>query len=252
MRDVATTQDIFLKGRLTIEQPKAGFRSGSDAVLLAAAAAGFAFKNAIEAGCGAGAALLSVQALCAQQHGRLAGLEKDDAMAELANGNVHANGFVANIDIFMGDILDPPRSLTGRFDLVFSNPPFFDDNGAIRDPAPLRQAAYILGAPLQAWIQGMLALCAPKGRMVMIHRADRLPDILDALKGKAGDIGVYPIRSRAGENAKRVIVSALKGSRAPMRLLAGMDMHPDAGANTGDGRFSPAYEAVCNGGVLQV
>jgi tRNA1Val (adenine37-N6)-methyltransferase len=243
-----TTQDIFLKGRLTIEQPKAGFRSGSDAVLLAAAAAGFTFKNAIEAGCGAGAALLSLQVLCANQYGRLAGLEKDDAMAALANKNVKANGFVANIAIFMGDILAPPRSLSGKFDLVFSNPPFFDDKGSIRPPSPERTGAYILGAPLETWIKGMLVLAAPKGRIIMIHRADRLPDILDALKGKAGDIGVYPIRSRAGENAKRVLVSAQKGSRAPMRLLAGMDMHPC----TGVGRFSPAYEAVCDGGVLTI
>jgi tRNA1Val (adenine37-N6)-methyltransferase len=248
MSAIATTQDIFLKGRLTIEQPKVGFRSGSDAVLLAAAAASFAFSNAIEAGCGAGAALLSLQALCSDRPGRLAGLEKDDAMAALANGNVQANGFIANIDIFMGDILSPPRSLAAKFDLVFSNPPFFDDNGAIRSPAPDRQAAYILGAPLQDWISGMLALCAPKGRILLIHRAERLPDILEAFKGRAGDIGVCPVRPRSGEIAKRVIVSAQKGSRAPMRLLAGIDMHPDKGA----GRFSPAYEAICNGGVLAV
>jgi tRNA1Val (adenine37-N6)-methyltransferase len=248
MQDNATTQDIFLKGRLTIEQPKAGFRSGSDAVLLAAAAAGYPYHYAIEAGCGSGAALLSLQVLCAHQHGRLAGLEKDDVMATLANKNVSSNGFIANVDIFMGDVLTPPRSLAGKFDLVFSNPPFFDNNGSIREPAPERQGSYILGAPLEDWIKGMLILSAPKGRIVMIHRADRLPDILDALKGKAGDIGVYPIRSRAGEMAKRVIVSAQKGSRSPMRLLAGMDMHP----LTGEGRFSVAYEAVCDGGILTV
>jgi tRNA1Val (adenine37-N6)-methyltransferase len=244
----ATTQDIFLKGRLTIEQPKQGFRSGSDAVLLAAAAASFPFKHAIDAGCGAGAALLSLQTLCANENGRLAGLEKDEAMAQLAQANVQSNGLVANIDIFLGDVLSPPRSLAGKFDLVFSNPPYFDDNGAIRDPAPERQSAYVLGAPLEAWVFGLLKLAAPKGRIVMIHRADRLPDIFDALKGRAGDIGVCPIRPRAGEIAKRVIVSALKGSRSPMRLLPGIDMHPP----TGEGRFSAAYEAICDGGVLSV
>jgi tRNA1Val (adenine37-N6)-methyltransferase len=246
MADTATTQDIFLKGRLTIEQPKAGFRSGSDAVLLAAAAAGFPFKNAIEAGCGAGAALLSLQTLCQNQCGRLAGLEKDDTMAALANKNVQANGFIGNIDVFMGDILAPPRSLSGKFDLVFSNPPFFDDKDSIRAPAPQRLTAYILGAPLEQWIRGMLSLAAPKGRIVMIHRAERLADILVALKGKAGDIAIFPIRARTGETAKRVIVSAQKGSRAPMRLLAGMDMHPQSA----EGRFSVAYEAVCNGGTI--
>jgi tRNA1Val (adenine37-N6)-methyltransferase len=248
MHSIATTQDIFLKGRLTIEQPKTGFRSGSDAVLLAAAAGGYSFKHALEAGCGAGAALLSLQSLCAHQGGRLAGLEKDDDMAVLANSNVQANGFTANIDIFMGDVLAPPKSLCGKFDLVFSNPPFFDDSGAIRPPSPNRRAAHVLGAPLHDWIAGMLALCAPKGRIVIIHRGERLADILDAMKGKAGDIGICPVRSRPGEAAKRVIVSGVKGSRAPLRVLAGIDMHPDKG----EGRFSAAYEAICNGGILRV
>lgn len=244
----ATTQDIFLKGRLTIEQPKTGFRSGSDAVLLAAAAGSYAFKHALEAGCGAGAALLSLQSLCSHQNGQLAGLEKDPKMARLANTNVQANGFIGNIEILMGDVLTPPKDLWGKFDLVFSNPPFFDDSGAIRPPSPDRHAAHVLGAPLHDWIAGMMALCAPKGRMVIIHRAERLADILDALRGKAGDIGVCPVRSRPGDVAKRVIVSALKGSRAPLRLLSGIDMHPDKG----EGRFSAAYDAVCNGGILHV
>jgi tRNA1(Val) A37 N6-methylase TrmN6 len=243
-----TTQDIFLKGRLTLEQPKQGFRSGSDAVLLAAAAAPFQFKNAIEAGCGAGAALLSVATLSGGRQGRLSGLEKEPDMVELARKNVLANGFEAGIDIHQGDVLTPAPRLAGQFDLVFSNPPFFDDNGAIRDPAPQRQAAHVLGAPLEAWIKGMLELAAPKARLVIIHRAERLPDILEALRWRAGDIGVCPVRSRPGEVAKRVIVSALKGSRAPMRLLPGIDMHP---AN-GEGRFSVAYEAICNGGMLAV
>jgi tRNA1(Val) A37 N6-methylase TrmN6 len=82
----------------------------------------------------------------------------------------------------------------------------------------------------------------------MIHRADRLPDILAALRCKAGDIGVCPVRPRAGDPAKRVVVSARKGSRAPLRLLAGIDIHPPVG----EGRFSLAYQAICDGGVLAV
>ena len=244
----STSFDIFLKGALTIEQPVSGYRAGSDAVLLAAAAASFEGQNMLEAGCGVGTVLLSLAHLRADANLELHGLEKDPATVELALRNQAANHLAAHLTFEQGDVLAPPDQLKGHFDLVFSNPPFFDDDRAIRDPLEARQGAYIIGAPLETWIKSMLAMAKPKGRFLMIHRADRLGDILAALGGRAGDIGVFPVRPRAGEPAKRVLVSGRKGSRAPLRLLAGMEMHPDAAS----GRFSSAYQAICEGGRISV
>jgi tRNA1(Val) A37 N6-methylase TrmN6 len=245
---IETTHDIFLKGALTIEQPSKGYRAGTDAVLLAAAAAAFPVRTALEAGCGVGTALLSLASLRADSNLSLTGLEKDEAAWSLAEANAARNPLLCEVNFLLGDVLAPEEALLGQFELVFSNPPYFDDDLAIRDPDESRQAAYILGAPLNVWIKSMLAMTTPKGRFLMIHRADRLPDILAALRGKAGDIGVCPVRPRAGDPAKRVVVSARKGSRAPLRLLAGIDMHPPVGK----GRFSLAYQAICAGGVLAV
>jgi tRNA1(Val) A37 N6-methylase TrmN6 len=244
----STSFDIFLKGALTIEQPTSGYRAGSDAVLLAAAAASFEGQKMLEAGCGVGTVLLSLAHLRASASLELHGLEKDPEAVILAYRNQAANHLTAHISFEQGDVLAPPDHLRGQFDLVFSNPPFFDDDRAIRDPLAARQGAYIIGAPLETWIKSMLAMAKSKGRFLMIHRADRLADVLAALGGRAGDIGVFPVRPRAGEPAKRVLVSARKGSRAPLRLLAGMEMHPDSGL----GRFSAAYQAICDGGVLPV
>jgi len=245
---IETTHDIFLKGALTIEQPSKGYRAGTDAVLLAAAAAAFPVRTALEAGCGVGTALLSLASLRADSNLSLTGLEKDEAAWSLAEANAARNLLLCEVNFLLGDVLAPEEALLGQFELVFSNPPYFDDDLAIRDPDESRQAAYILGAPLNVWIKSMLAMTTPKGRFLMIHRADRLPDILAALRGKAGDIGVCPVRPRAGDPAKRVVISARKGSRAPLRLLAGIDMHPPLGK----GRFSLAYQAICAGGVLAV
>jgi tRNA1(Val) A37 N6-methylase TrmN6 len=245
---VKTTHDIFLKGALTIEQPSKGYRAGTDAVLLAAAAAAIPVDKALEAGCGVGTVLLSLASLRADPALRLTGIEKDEAAWCLAKANATRNPLPGEIKLVLGDVLAPDEALLSQFDLVFSNPPFFDDHQAIRDPDQSRHSAYILGAPLDQWIKSMLALAKPKGRFLMIHRADRLPDILAVLRGKAGDIGVCPIRPRAGEPAKRVVVSARKGSRAPLRLLAGIDMHPPLG----EGRFSAAYQAICDSGILVI
>ena len=245
---IETTHDIFLKGALTIEQPSKGYRAGTDAVLLAAAAVAIPAKKILEAGCGVGTALLSLACLRADSDLALIGLEKDEAAWSLASANAVRNKVAGEVQFVLGDVLAPDEAFLGQFDLVFSNPPYFDDDQAIRDPDVSRQAAYILGAPLDVWIKAMLAMAKPKGRFLMIHRADRLPDILAALRGKAGDIGICPVRPRAGDPAKRVLVSARKGSRAPLRLLAGIDMHPPVG----EGRFSADYQAICDGGALAV
>ena len=74
---------------------------------------------------------------------------------------------------------------------------------------------------------------------MLIQRTDRLGDIVTALQGRAGDISVLPVHPRAGEPAKRVIVRAVKGSRAPLRLLSGLVVHGSDGE-----RFTAESSAI--------
>src|SRR3546814_10786815 len=84
----------------------------------------------------------------------------------------------------------------------------------------------------------MLRHAKPGGRLTLIHKAGRLADILQALGSKAGAIRIGPLQSRQGEPAKRIIVSAVKGSRAPLEPAPGLVLH---GA---DGRYDPAVDAM--------
>jgi tRNA1Val (adenine37-N6)-methyltransferase len=62
----------------------------------------------------------------------------------------------------------------------------------------------------------------------LIHLADRLPDILTGFTGRAGAITVLPLSPRVGQAARRVIVRARKGSRAPFQLLSPLVIHEGA------------------------
>ena len=66
----------------------------------------------------------------------------------------------------------------------------------------------------------------------MIHRVDRLDDLLAALAGRFGGIVVFPLWPKAGRDAKRLIVTARKGVRSPLRLSAGLVLHDEAGGYT--------------------
>ncbi|MBN8529898.1 MAG: methyltransferase, partial [Caulobacterales bacterium] len=55
-------ENALLGGRVRLRQPARGYRAGLDAALLAAAIAARPGQRVIEAGCGAGGALLQIAA----------------------------------------------------------------------------------------------------------------------------------------------------------------------------------------------
>ena len=129
-----------------------------------------------------------------------------------------------------GDAIDYAKLHENAFDLVFSNPPYFQA-GHISPPGEGKASAYLESQSLDDWIKAMLFATKPRAHIVMIHRAAELARILARLEKQAGDICVMPIRPFAGAEASRVLVRARKGLRAgPMRLLAGLDLHEGKGA----------------------
>jgi len=72
-----TSEDRLLGGRVRLMQPKAGYRAGADAALLAAACDARAGERVLDVGCGPGAVLL--QAAVRRPEARFWGFERDPA-----------------------------------------------------------------------------------------------------------------------------------------------------------------------------
>lgn len=236
-----TVENGLLDGRVRLRQPARGYRAGLDAALLAAAVPAAAGERVFEAGCGAGAVLMQV---AARRPGVvLAGLERDPAMAALAAGNAALNGVGERTTIRRGDVAAGFRALgLEPFDWAVSNPPFFDDAGALRAPAEGKRGAWMADDGLAAWTGFLLKAVREGGRVVVIHRADRLADLLALLGEKAGSFAVRPVHPFADEPAKRVLVQAIKTGRAPLRLLPPLVLHDRAG-----GKHTAETEAILRG-----
>lgn len=230
----AETDNALLGGRVRLIQPGRGYRAGMDAALLAAACPAASGQRVIEAGCGAGAVLTQI---AARRPGvSLTGLERDPAMAGLARRNAALNDMGGRISVHEGEVAAGFRMLNlAPFDWAVSNPPFFDDQAAIRTPAPGKRGAWMADDGLSAWTGFMLKAVREGGRIVMIHRADRLADILALLAPKAGSFAVRPIHPFADEPAKRVLVQAVRTGKAPLRLLPPLVLHDRNGVkHTGE------------------
>jgi tRNA1(Val) A37 N6-methylase TrmN6 len=230
------TEDFLLGRKLRLRQPERGFRANVDSVLLAAAIESAPGMRLMEAGCGAGAALLCAAFLSRETH--FIGVERESALVELARQNAKLNGLEARISIEQGDVLAGDGR---RFDGVFVNPPF-DDAVRSQKPAAARAHAYLTEAPIDVWIRRLADRLNGGAALTLIHRAHRLGDILASLAGRLGDVRVLPIRPLAGAPAKRILVRARKGSRAPLILLDGLDLQ-----ETPNGGYTKAADAILCG-----
>ena len=234
-------ENTVLGGRVRLRQAIGGYRAGMDAALLAAAVEAKPGARVIEAGCGVGGVLTQVAARCPAVV--LTGLERDPQAAELARQNRDINGFEDRIDIVTGDVAAGFRGLgLPTFDWAVANPPYFDDPGALRAPAPAKRGAWMAEDGLVAWTDFLTTAVRDGGRIVMIHRADRLADILALLGARCGSFVVRPIHSFADEPAKRVLVQALRSGRAPLRLLPALVLHDRSGS-----KHTPQAEAILRG-----
>jgi len=226
------TEDEILGGRIRLRQPSAGYRVGIDPVFLAAAAPTLTGGRALDLGSGVGAAALCLA--WRQQGINVLGLELQPMLARLGAENAVLNGFGARVQSLAGDLLRPPSAVdAGGFDLVLANPPF---RAAGRTSPPVessRALGHVEGeADLAAWIDHSLIFATAKGVILMIHKPERLGEILAMLEGRAGGIVVFPLWPGGGKPASRIILRAQKGNAEPMRLARGLVLHAVGGRYT--------------------
>ena len=241
------TEDRLLGGRVKIRQPRHGFRVSMDTVMLSAAVPCGDGDRVLEPGAGVGGAAL---ALAARVPGcGVVGLESQRALVGIAGENVRLNGMSERVDIVVGDLASPPSRLAlGAFDHVMMNPPFNEAGRAHAPAEASRAASHVEGeAGLDDWVAFGISMLRSMGTLTLVHRADRLADVLGALQGRAGEIVVFPLWPRRdGSPAKRIVVRARRGTAAPLRIAQGLVLHER------DGGFTPEADRIFHGGALEL
>ena len=218
--------ETFLGGKVRVAQPETGFRSGLDAVMLAAAVPAVSGQSALELGAGAGTASLCLMARVPGL--AVSGIERDESLVALARRNAAANA--ADCSFVAADIFALPQELKRDFDQVFANPPFHGEGQLSHDER--RVAALMDEGKLSDWLKLGLQRTVSGGFFTAILRADRLNEALAALPEKG--LCAFPLWPRAGEVPKRVIVQVRKASRAPFVLLPGLILHREDGSWTSE------------------
>ena len=246
----ATSEDAFLGGALRVRQPAAGYRAGLDAVLLAAAAplGGNHPERVLDVGAGVGVVGLAVARRAGEA--RVTMVEREPTLVALCRLNILANGLGERARIINADVGRPLAGqaellqLKESFEHVLANPPYQVEGAGTASSLPEKAAAHAMPeAELETWLRFMAAMALPGGSATMIHRADRLSQVLSAFSRRFGRLLVFPIFPRRGAAAHRVLVQGIKGSRAPLQIRPGLILHED-----GPG-FRPEIDCILRGGA---
>lgn len=229
-----------------MSQPRSGFRAGLDSVLLGAAVSD-GRQRLLDLGAGVGTAAFVALAHNAGLSATLTELNPE--MAALAQANVGDNGFTDRARVITVDVVG--RAVDRRaagladnaFDSVIANPPFFaEGEGTLADDVSRAGARHMDAATLDLWIKTAAGAATAGGEVIFVYPASSLAALLAGFTRRFGAITVLPLSPRPGEPVSRVLVRGIKGSRAPLTLLASRTLHEAEGRD-----FAPAFDAIFRG-----
>lgn len=229
---MADTPEIHvLNHKVRLLQAENGFRTSLDSVFLGAACMAEAGDRVLDMGCGVGGASFCLLWRVPQTH--MTGVDIQQSHIDLARRNIQLNAMEGRAEFFCADITgyksDKP------FDHVICNPPYLEAGTYTVSSSEERATA--LGhegseLSLKDWLDAGFHNLRSGGSLTMIHRADAVDKIVQGLGRRFGAIEVIPLYPRAGQEAKRVIVRAIKDRKTPARLREGIILHEADGAYT--------------------
>ena len=172
--------DLQLNGLMLI-QKKDGFKFGVDAVLLSDFANIKKKHKVIDLCTGTG--IIPFLLYGKYNPNNIKGIEIQEDMVEMANRSVKLNE-INNIEFIHSDLKDIKFLKTlEKADVVTVNPPYKLSNAGIVNPSDkLSIARHEILCNLENVIEASRVLLKDNGRLFMVHRPERLADIITLMK----------------------------------------------------------------------
>ena len=207
-----------IKG-IKLFQSKRGYRFSMDAVLLENFIKAGQSASGIELGTGSG--IISILLAKRLKKTKIIGVEIQKSLAEKARRNITLNNLDDRIEIMEADICGLKKAFpTNKFDFVFSNPPFRKTRtGLISNDNERAAARHEINIKLSDLVYTASYLLKNAGKFYMIYHPFRLIELIALLLSKHLEPKrIQFVHSKAGEEAKMVLIEAAKNSGAWLKV----------------------------------
>lgn len=239
--------DLQFKG-LKIIQNATKFCFGTDAVLLSHFVRVGRGEQVVDLGTGTG--IIPILLAGRSKARRIYGVEIQPDMAEMASRSVMLNNLGDRVEIIQGDLKECPRILgKSRFNLVVSNPPYKKlGSGMINRQDAMAASRHEILCTLEDVLRTAGSLLVSEGRFAMVHRTQRLMDILTGMR----DLNLEPKRIRLiHPNMKKppnlVLIEAVRNGKPDLKW------EPPLFVYDLEGNFTPELKQIYRGDyVLRV
>lgn len=209
------------------------FKFGVDAVLLADFADVKRIDHVLEMGTGTG--IIPILLHAKKQPASITALEIQEDMADMAQRSIRYNKLEDKIHILNMDLKEAPDKLgKARFDCVVTNPPYVKKEAGINNPTETKAIArFEIACTLQDVIGCAKELLRPGGKFFMVHRADRLADIIFEMRNQ----GIEPkrirfVHSSTGKRPHLLLIEGARGGRPELKFMDPLYIYDDNGAYT--------------------
>lgn len=220
-------KNYLLDKKVVIYHPKGFYKASSDAVWVASSVSEVKKgDNILDVGSGGGAISLCLASRFKDCDINITGIELQTELTESSNQSAKANGFDF-LTFNNGNIFDA-KLKNCSYAHVITNPPY--SSGDMPSPNTSKATAHNFGfEDLGKWLDFCIKMIKPRGMFYIINRAEALEDIISHISGKLGAIEVFPLYSKKGQKAKRVIIRAKKDSKTPLVIHSPIIVHDENG-----------------------
>ncbi|MBE6136772.1 MAG: tRNA1(Val) (adenine(37)-N6)-methyltransferase [Erysipelotrichaceae bacterium] len=159
----------------------------------------------------------------------IVGVEVQKSSYELANMSINENKLDSQIEMKLANLKGVHKEI-GKFDVVTCNPPFFKLGDNQINPNDKKAIArHEVLASLDDIIKEASTLLNSKGRLAMVHRPDRLVEILEVLKKyKIEPKRLQFVYPKQDKECNHILIEGIKdGSKDGLRVLPPLYVYGD-------------------------
>lgn len=227
--------DIQYKG-LKIIQNKKGFCFGVDSVLLSDFAKGIK-KNSIVVDIGTGTGIIGLL-LCKKTNlKKIYGIEIQTEVAKMAKRSIELNNLEDQFEIINCDINNIFDHLQANtIDCIVTNPPYKKVNTGVKNEDEKQMISrHEVTCTLEDIIEKSYKLLRDRGEFYMVHRADRLVDIMCELrKYHLEPKKIRFVHPKLNEKPNLVLIKAIKYANEFLKIDKPLIIHNEKGNYTNE------------------